>query len=88
MNQEPQHWLVREKTIRLLWVGGIALLGLTVALQLVFPVKGYFSVDGFFGFGAAYGFVSCLIMVLVAKVLGWILKRDQDYYKLEEAGDD
>ena len=90
MSQEPEHWLVRKDTIRKLWIGGGILLALTVLAQLVIPVKGYFSVDGFFGFGAAYGFVSCLLMVLFAKALGLVLKRDQDYYKRDELeeGDD
>lgn len=88
MNQESEHWLVRKETIRKLWIGGVVLLALTLAAQLIFPVKGYFSVDGVFGFGAAYGFVCCLIMVVVAKVLGFVLKRDQDYYKRDEVDDE
>jgi len=38
-------------------------------------------VDGWFGFGAAFGFLACVLMVLVAKGLGLVLKRDQDYYR-------
>ena len=56
------------------------MLALTVLAQGVVYVKGYFTVDGWFGFGAVYGFVSCLLMVLVAKVLGVILKRPQGYF--------
>lgn len=77
------HWLVRPSTIRMLWwVFGVLLAGL-VALQLVIKVKGYFGVDGWFGFGAAFGFLSCLAMVLVAKGLGVILKRPENYYRGE-----
>lgn len=85
MNQEnSDHWLVRPKTIRGMCIGGSALLALTVVLQLVVPIKGYFGVDGWFGFGAAFGFVSCLLMVLVAKGLGYVLKRREDYYRDSE----
>ena len=56
-------------------------------LQFVIKVKGYFGVDGWIGFGAAYGFLSCLAMVLVAKGLGYVLKRDENYYA-EDADDD
>ena len=74
-------WLARPSSIRLLWwVFGIVL-ALTVAAQLVFKVKGYFGVDQWFGFGAGYGFLACLAMVLVAKVLGWALKRPAGYYR-------
>ena len=82
MNQpeNDNHWLVRPRTIRLLWTVFIVVLALTVLAQLVIYVKGYFIVDGWFGFGAIYGFVSCLLMVLFAKALGTFLKRPDDYY--------
>lgn len=74
------HWLVREGTIRLLWRGGILFLALLVALDLVVVHHPHFGIDGTFGFGAWYGFLSCVVMVLVAKGLGYFLKRPDDYY--------
>jgi len=74
-------WLARPSTIRLLWWVFAAVLALSVAAQLVFKVKGYFGVDEWLGFGAVYGFLACLAMVLVAKALGWLLKRPFDYYR-------
>ena len=56
------------------------------AIELIFKVKGYFGPDGWFAFGAIYGFLACLAMVLVAKGLGYLLKRPHDYYR--EADDD
>ena len=85
--QHDDHWLVRPATIRLLWwVFGVVLAGL-VALQIVIKVKGYFGVDDWFGFGAAFGFFSCVAMVLFAKVLGFILKRPEDYYEEDDQHD-
>ena len=83
MNQDPQsdHWLVRPASIRLMWIVFSGVLATTVVLQLFVDIEGYFGVDGWLGFGAAYGFLACLAMVLVAKVLGFVLKRDQDYYR-------
>ena len=86
-NHEPDHWLVRPATIRWIWRISIAVLAITVLLQLVIKVKGYFGVDGWLGFGAAFGFLSCLAMVLVAKGLGFVLKRDEDYYQGDLADD-
>jgi sterol desaturase/sphingolipid hydroxylase (fatty acid hydroxylase superfamily) len=82
MNESHQddHWLARPATIKLLWRVFAAVLALLVLAQAVIYVKGYFGVDGWFGFGAAYGFLSCLAMVLFAKALGYVLKRDEDYY--------
>ena len=86
MPDRDDHWLARPDTIRLLWRVFAVILGLTVLAQAVFYVKGYFSVDAWFGFGAVFGFLSCLAMVLVAKGLGYLLKRDEDYYA--DGGDD
>ncbi len=85
MNNDNSHWLTRPATIRKLWWGFSIVLALTVVAQLFIYVKGYFGVDGWFGFGALFGFLSCLVMVLVAKALGFVLKRNEDYYA---AGDD
>lgn len=88
MNDEKQlHWLVRPTTIRKLWIGSSIILALTVLAQTVIYVKGYFGVDAWFGFGAVYGFVSCLLMVLVAKLLGFFLKRPENYYDESEQPD-
>ena len=80
-NSERDHWLARPTTIAWLWRSFIAVLGATVLAQLVIYVKGYFGADGWFGFAAVFGFLSCLIMVLVAKALGYVLKRSEDYYQ-------
>ena len=79
-DSQNQNWLVRPTTIKLLWRVFIAILALTVLAQLVIKVKGYFGVDDWFGFAAAFGFLSCVAMVLLAKVLGFVLKRDENYY--------
>jgi uncharacterized membrane protein len=78
--QRDDAWLARPSTIRLLWMIFIVVLIVSVAAQWFFKVKGYFGADGWFGFGAVYGFLSCVAMVLVAKALGWFLKRKEDYY--------
>ena len=80
-HREPDHWLVRPETIRWIWRISIVVLAVTVLLQLVIKIKGYFGIDGWFGFGAVFGFLSCLLMVLFAKALGVILKRPNDYYR-------
>jgi hypothetical protein len=83
---KTEHPLARPTTIRRLWRVFSVVLAVTVLSQLVIDVKGYFSVDGWLGFGAIYGFLSCLVMVLFARVLGKALKRPVDYYR--EGGDD
>ena len=80
-------WLTRPRTITLLWRVFAVVLALTVLAQVVIGIKGYFGVDGWFAFGAVFGFLSCVAMVLVAKLLGFFLKRDERYYDEEEDTD-
>ncbi len=78
------HWLVRPTTIRGIWIGSLVLLTLLVAAEWLVPIKARFPVDDWPAFGAVYGFVSCVAMVLLAKALGWFLKRPDDYYREPE----
>ena len=75
-----KHWLYRRESIRKLWIGGSIILGLCVLAQLVIPLKPHFGVDGVFGFFAVFGLLSCVAMVLFARLLGIFLKRPDDYY--------
>ena len=74
------HWLVRASTIKILWWVYSVILALTVLAQIFVHVHAYFALDGYFGFYAIYGFVSCLGMVVFAKLLGVFLKRPDTYY--------
>ena len=75
-----QHWLVRPGTLRLLWIIFLIVLALTVLASLFTEVHARFGIDGSFAFNAWYGFLSCIGMVLVAKVLGRLLQRKDSYY--------
>ena len=81
---EKKHWLVRPENIRRMWLIFLGVLGATVAVQALVEVHDYFVVDGLFGFSAAYGFLTCVAMVIAAKILGWWLKRPDDYYPEEQ----
>lgn len=86
-NNNDDSWLVRPDSIRLMWRVFWAVLALTVVLEFFIKIKGYYGIDDWIGFGAAFGFLSCIAMVVVAKGLGFVLKRDQDYYRAEEDDD-
>ncbi len=79
-DDHSDHWLVRARTVRWLWVLFVAVLATTLALQLLIKVKGHFGFDQWWGFGAAFGFFACVAMVLVAKALGRLLKRGEHFY--------
>jgi len=84
MSEKPStdddHWLTRPASVRRLWIAFALVLAAVVLLQLTVKVKATFGLDGSFGFGAWFGFAACVAMVLVARVLGWLLKRPEGYY--------
>jgi len=75
-----QHWLTRPSTIRNLWRIFIAVLVATVAAEFFTDHEAYFGIDGTFGFNAWYGFVVCAAMIVIAKLIGIVLKRPDTYY--------
>jgi hypothetical protein len=75
------HWLVRPDTIRKLWIGFIVVLALTVLADAFVSHDAHFGIDGSFGFAAWYGLLSCVGLILIAKVIGLFLKRPDDYYR-------
>jgi len=87
VNDGQQHWLVRPRTIRLLWAGFIGVLVLTLLAGPFVHQHVHFGIEDSFGFYAWYGFATCVGMVVLAKLLGIFLKRREDYYQ-EGGGDD
>ena len=80
MNND-KHWLLRPKSIKLLWLLMYVFLVLTLALELLIPHQGHFGIDASFGFSAWFGFLSCFLMVVAAKLLGILIKRKDNYYE-------
>ena len=74
------HWLTRESTIRRLWIAFAIVLVATVLADMVIDHPAYFGLDGTFGFGAWFGFASCVVLIVVAKGLGRVLKRPDTSY--------
>ncbi len=57
--------------------------GSLLALLLIDPFihkHGEFAWEGVPEFYAAYGFVSCVLLIFIAKILRWWVKRDENYY--------
>lgn len=62
---------------------GLAVVALAeIALPLIFPGgESHFSFEDFPAWGSLYGFVSCVAIILVSKLIGklWLMHRE-DYY--------
>jgi hypothetical protein len=65
---------------RKLWILLVIVCALTVVPDLFIHKHPYFGFDGFFGFYAVFGFVSCAVLILLAKGIGYMLKVKEDYY--------
>lgn len=74
------HFLTRPATVRRLWIGFVAVLAVLVLLDLAVDHHPTFALESIFGFGAWFGFLSCVVLIGIAKGLGVILKRPDTYY--------
>lgn len=58
----------------------VVLITLLVAERFI-ELHAAFGIDGRMFFHAWFGFVSCVVFILFAKLLGFFLKRKEGYYK-------
>ena len=64
---------------RVFWVVAALCVVVTFA-DLFYEKHGHYDAEHWFGVHGLYGFVSCVLLVLAAKELRKLLKRDEDYY--------
>jgi len=82
MNENKEHWLVRESTIRKLWIGLYISLAISVLLEYFVTHHerfGAHGIDTSLGFSAWFGFIGCVLMVVFSKLLGFLIKRPDDF---------
>ena len=79
---EPEiDWIYRESTQEDVDAGLLVACAVSILLELfVLDRKGSFGFDEIFGFYAFLGFVSCTVMILLAKALGFFLKKPTNFY--------
>jgi len=72
---------MRPENIKKMWRIFIAILALTVAAEFFVEHEAHFGVDGTLGFNAWFGFLTCAALILIAKLIGIVLKRPDTYYE-------
>ena len=80
MQDKKPGFFEKPATIRALWILLYAVCGLTLVPELFIDRHVYFGIDHFFSFFAVLGFIACALLILFAKGLGFMLKKDEDYY--------
>jgi ribulose 1,5-bisphosphate carboxylase large subunit-like protein len=78
------HWLDAPRNVQRLWRGFQAVLALAVLAELAVALHPHFAIESIFGFAALYGFLACALMIVVAKLLGLLLKRPDRYYEADD----
>jgi membrane protease YdiL (CAAX protease family) len=76
-----RHWLDEPRNIMRLWRGFLVVLALTVVAEFLVVMHPAFEAESLFAFPAMYGFFTCVAMIVVAKALGFLLKRPDRYYR-------
>ena len=85
MKQKKEfNWFDHPKNIKRLKTGFYIVLVLLVLPDFFIHKHTLFSsVEAWPGFYACFGFVACVIIILVSKLFGFVLKVREDYYDCE-----
>ena len=76
-----RRWLDEPRNVTRIVYGLAALCALALLADLFYTKHPYFSVEQWPGFYAVFGFVASVTLVLTAKGLRRLLRRDEDYYE-------
>ena len=79
-DQKNDHWLASPQTVKKLWLVLIAILVALLVAEFFVHHHPHFQIEKTFAFAAWFGFAACIVMAIVAKVLGIIFKRLDTYY--------
>ncbi len=77
---EKTYWLDRKGNVDKIFWGLVLVCGVLFCADFFYRKDTHFLFDSWSGFFAWYGFISCVGLVLLAKQLRKIVKRDEDYY--------
>ncbi|WP_102144968.1 hypothetical protein [Mycobacterium hubeiense] len=84
MNDDERRWLDEPHNVTRIVYGLFAMCTVALVADLFYTKHPYFDVERLPGFYAVYGFVVSLTLVLTAKQLRKLLRRNEDYYEPAE----
>ena len=80
MTTEREHIFDKPRNVRRLLYVLYSICVLLFAVEFFYPRHVQHAWDGWPGFYAGYGFVGCVLLVLIAKLLRRFLQRPENYY--------
>lgn len=86
-SENKQYLFDNPRNVRLVIRGLLIVCALLVGLDFVLHRHSTHPLEEVFAFYAIYGFVSCVLLVLLAKEMRKLLMRDEHYYDDDQDGD-
>jgi multisubunit Na+/H+ antiporter MnhB subunit len=86
MAAEREHIFDKPRNVRRLLYTLYGICTLLLAVDFLYHRHSRYAADDWTGFYAGFGFIACVLLVLVAKLLRRFLKRPENYYD-DEAGE-
>jgi hypothetical protein len=81
---DDRRWLDEPRNVTRIVYGLAGLCALALLADFFYTKQPHFAVERLPGFYAIYGFVVSTALVLTAKQLRRLLRRDEDYYEQQE----
>jgi hypothetical protein len=75
-----RYWLDQPGNVDRLVRGLVLICGLLLLADFFYHKEVHFAFEGWFGFFGWFGFSVCVALVLLAKEMRRVVKRDEDYY--------
>ena len=80
MKPEKKYWLDDPRNVKKIVYSLYVVCALLLLADFTYHKHTHFDIEGWWGFFGIFGLVACVALVLVAKALRVILKREEDYY--------
>ena len=77
-----QNWFYIKSSIKKLYISALMILVVVFFVEYFIVLHPHFSIEKIFGFHAVFGFLSCVGLIIFAKLLGFLVKRKDDYYDM------
>lgn len=77
---EKKYWLDNPRNVDKIFYGLVVVCAVLLLSDFVYHKHTTFGFEGWFGFFAWYGFICCVALVLLAKQMRKVVKRNEDYY--------
>lgn len=80
MDSEKKYWLDHPRNVKKIIYALYVVCALLLLADATYHKHTHFDVEGRWGFFGLFGLVACVVLVLAAKGLRVLLKREEDYY--------